>query len=383
MQSRFFKPEVEVLETRALPAVSSKPLPLLSPAATAYRAQVPVRRPIVQLLKKMRLNVDSESYDKFLIEVSGAMKRTAADSLQKDFRDSCQWLLRLLKAKSTFVNQTDREQLVFETMYYIANPEKVDQGFHPTCVPTAFASVLFMDRPATASRLLCESVKNGWFVSPADGAKVPVTRSSYVSPCQHESTLRVPEDGERTFAVQLMNTLFMNDIGRQPNKFVTINDTAFRTSMPLLYVTDPTGKNDYWSDYSGSYVTTFNGAYAPDFSVVGRMWCGDCVLYDQDYYPASGGARNFGSLEGFEQQLTQLIAVNHNAVTLVVSGTEIVQQFRNPTVNVESQQNHLVSVTQYDPVGRIAFLNNQWGAHYDRWVSVELLYDFAVYTVAA
>lgn len=63
-------------------------------------------------------------------------------------------------------------------------------------------------------------------------------------------------------------------------------------------------------------------------------------------------------------------------------GTEIGQQFLTPSIDVETPLNHLVSVTQYDPVARVAFLNNQWGSLYDRWISIELLYDFAVYTAS-
>lgn len=388
MKFNQFVPGIEALESRDLLAALPISLPRMSDHHAAQKSlpQPLYEKPVRTLMKRAAVLFAGDDYTRFTDAIGTAANRTANDGLRPAFRQTCNSLVQLLNKKKGAVSGDDREQLAFEVLYFIGHPDRIDQGMYPTCTATAYAGAAFFDRPELVSRLVTEAAKFARFSSPVDGRQIPVTSTGLVSPYRDNSLhdpLLVPVDGERAFCVQLLNTVFLNDVGRSPFKYVTVNNTAVSQPEPLLYVTSPGGApSDYWTTYRGQYVTSFQGAYPSDFTLVGQAWSGNGnTLYHSAYHWPVNGAAVFGSQTELAQHLGDVIVQQHRVVVLVVSGGEIVEHFRN-TPPLEEQQNHVITVTMYDPSTGAAYLNNSWGSQYDRWVSLDTLYDIAVYQPA-
>jgi hypothetical protein len=391
MQNKnLFVPQVEGLEEIVVPSTMrqiEKPVNNAETQRVAQYGKLPPKQQAAPYswLRRMAEKVYSDCDDRreFLEVLGESAQRTRKDGEFREFKGVCRALLKLFNSKHTFVSIADRRQLAYEVLYFTAHPDLVNQGGYPTCVPTAFNGALFFERPSLAADVIVESVKRGVFTSPIDGKKVLFTFNNFLAPYKGD-TLIEPGEQERTFAVQLLNTAFLNDIGRQAFKYVTIDKLAVGHHAALLYVTDPTGQvADHWVDYNGNMIAWFEGAYAPDFSPVGQAWIGGLnTLYSADYYVQVDGSNTFGSRDQFAQQLQQIILGKGLTVTLVVSSKEIGEHFKpqwNPGP-IEAQQDHLVTVTAYDVASNSAYLNNSWGPDYDAWLPLDTLYDIAVYS---
>lgn len=389
LKQNYFLPQIEALETRDLPAPMLSvrhPLPEHMPSQQAARSLPEVKKPIRSLIKRAALRFGPDDFARFQNALGAAWGRANNEGHNRQFRETCGSLLKLLDNKKAVICRDDREQLAYEVLYFIANPERVDQGYYPTCTATAYAAAAFAERPELIARLVLEAAKRASFASPVDGRQVPVTYTGLLSPypgLPGDDPLQAPQDGERAFSIQLLNTVFLNDVGRSAYKFITVNKSAVSYPDQLLYVTDPTGQQpDHWITTTGQYVANFEGAYVSDFTLVGLSWCGDTTLYHDHYYGPYNGSKVFASAADLGQQLYNIITVQHQTVVLVVSGTEVAEYFRH-LPGTESQQNHVISITMYDPSTGMAYLNNQWGAQYDGWVPIDTLYDVAVYNQPA
>lgn len=98
-------------------------------------------------------------------------------------------------------------KLAQQAMAEAGIPTNIDQGAFNTCNVTVIESMLYTKQPETATRMLADIALNGETVA-KDGTRVKMDASSLRPFRSAESN--PPEDGQRSFATQLMNVALTN-----------------------------------------------------------------------------------------------------------------------------------------------------------------------------
>jgi hypothetical protein len=115
---------------------------------------------------------------------------------------------RLMSSKEGKVRPFGRICLSSDILRFSANPHECDQGEHTTCQVTTIGERLLAKQPSKAAKIIADSALTGHFS--IDGKTIKVDDKS-LKPGEEERC-RLPEEGYRSYGIQVLNLALANDI---------------------------------------------------------------------------------------------------------------------------------------------------------------------------
>jgi hypothetical protein len=118
---------------------------------------------------------------------------------------------RLLEAKDGSAEESLRRRAAQEMIYHAAYPDTTGQGNHPTCGPNAVAHELYKESPSLIATMTVDTLLKGSWTG-NDGKTIESPQENLI-----RSTIDggfPPRDADRTYALQLAESVIMNDIGQ-------------------------------------------------------------------------------------------------------------------------------------------------------------------------
>ena len=131
---------------------------------------------------------------------------------------------RLLKAEDGVVEGSLRRRAAQEMIHHAANPLSVGQGDHPTCGPNSIAQELYQSQPSLAARITTDSLLAGQWTG-KDGKVIDLPAET-LARSQADSGRFPPSPGERSYAVQVIESALMNDIGAHTDPPMRYTESA-------------------------------------------------------------------------------------------------------------------------------------------------------------
>ncbi len=285
-------------------------------------------------------------------------------------------LTRLLTESGGSLPSAQKIRLALEIADLAARPSSVDQGQHNTCALAVLEHQLFVRHPALAAHIIVQIVLAGAWTTP-DNKSVSIDSLSLL-PGKEEQVYPTP-DGWRSYASQVLQLAFLNDIGMRRSHAV-----AFQYDGTAEYSLDESGNK--WA-FIGTYELEIEQetarVLADNRVVLIRYSCCMADEYTADVLQEKGTAGDVVLVTSPEQLALVLEQLGRQgrlpAMALVYggdpafSGGNIVtdSQTRAATALViNGKQNHFVSLERYSQSMHAVLVDNQWGSKSDRWITV-------------
>jgi hypothetical protein len=329
------------------------------------------------LQKNVDQNIDSpQDRERFARDMRSFENRAGKQPLSaNEVANTYDQMSRLMEAKDGAVPKEDRVLAAETFAHHLADPTNIDQGHHGTCNVTALEEHLVTRNPSKAAEILSTTALTGQWVAP-DGKTIKLDQGSMV-PGVEERTNR-PQDGQRSYATQLMN-------------LALVNDTTQRRPDPLFYSMDKpsaggdTGERlksadgrDQTKDdllHNGDK-TAWNSSFvrASDISLSAGRLTGehDVVISNKDA-EKSPELVSVDSAQNLAQTLKEQKAKGSWPAIVLVSAAD--PMFKDAVgANVGSDSWHVLSVTDFDEKTNQVKISNQWGKANDITTDVGSLY---------
>jgi hypothetical protein len=282
---------------------------------------------------------------------------------------------QLIDAKEGAVPKEDRILAAETFAHHLADPTNIDQGRHGTCNVTTLEEHLVTRNPSTAAEIVTTTALTGQWVAP-DGKTIKLDQGSMV-PGVEERSNRL-QDGQRSYATQLMN-------------LALVNDTTQRQANPMFYSMDKpsaggdNGERLKFADgrdvtkddlFHNGDKTAWNSTFvkASDISLSAGRLTGehDVVIANKDA-ERSPALVNVESEQSLAQALKEQKANGHWPAIVLVNAAD--PMFKDAVgANVGADSWHVLSVTDFDEKTNQVKLSNQWGKANDITTDVSSLY---------
>ena len=285
---------------------------------------------------------------------------------------------RLLNAKDSdsIVPSSYRALLAEQLMHQTAHPEQTYQGNHNTCNVTTIVKETIFKSPAKAAEMAASTELNGQWTAP-DGKVIKIDKES-LSPGAEESTIKT-KDGDRSYATQVLDLTRAND-GLQRRT----PPESYAQRTPDREIPGDTGERSL--DASGNVIKVQQlvegkwitspmnnpGLTDHELAQLGKEYNG-ASSHLIDPISNNSGVESVNSAEELGQKLKQFkdqkqfpisLAVDDNHKPILPEGNE-----ERPGYG-----GHVVNVEDYDAKHGRVKISNQWGAKFNRWVSLKDLY---------
>jgi hypothetical protein len=284
----------------------------------------------------------------------------------------------LLNAKDaeSAVSSANRAMLTEQLLRETAFPQKSDQGKHNTCNVTTIARETLTKNPSKAAEMIASTAVHGEFTS-ADGKVIKIDQQSLM-PGAEESSAKT-QDGDRSFATQVLNVAMANDVLSRRNPPVsyvqrtpdreTPGDTGERNlDASRNVITAPQQVDGKWI----STPVNNPGPTDHELALLGKRYNGDSS-HVLDPLSTESGVDFFGSTKELGELLKQYKDQRHFPVTVAVDGSH--SPIAEMTNEAPGYGGHFVSVTDYDEKHGRVKITNQWGSRFNGWVSLKALYE--------
>jgi hypothetical protein len=264
---------------------------------------------------------------------------------------------RLLDAKEGATTSEQRVLAARGLAHHLAAPSDTDQGQHSTCGPTSLGERTLTRNPARAAEIIATTAIEGKWTAP-DGKVIKIPAGN-LTPGIEEQTFP-PLDGDRSFAMQLMNAALINDMTQ-------------RRMPPELYVQGrvefegDTGERLYYEGQDPKDGRPYNGHTGPELAEEGKRLNGDRNFILQDPEISSGD--DVVAIRS-EQDLKNAIETAQRTGNMPL----VVFLDSNDPIFGRSGKGphafHFVSITGYDPATGKVKMSNQWGQAKDKEVPI-------------
>jgi hypothetical protein len=275
--------------------------------------------------------------------------------------------------------QTNR--LAQQAMAQAGIPTNIDQGAYNTCNVTVIESMLYTKQPETATRMLADIAIKGETVA-KDGTRVKLDASS-LRP--HGSAAEnPPEDGQRSFATQLMNVALTNvhyaasdrNVRYEQHHPQRESDNGERLidygKRPPARVKDEEGKNVDFPNLDDNHILDIyrrvSGDNNPEAYLVNATGAD----------ATSSNTAQFDSAQDLGQRLERL--QRDGKLPIILAVNTMLEPFRTDTGGDQDENEnsgaHVVTVRGYDagPPPKVQ-IDNQYGRNGDHLQGREMTLD--------
>ncbi|MFN8659606.1 MAG: RHS repeat domain-containing protein [Candidatus Obscuribacterales bacterium] len=281
---------------------------------------------------------------------------------------------RLFTATDGKVDAHLRHVLARQMMAFAANPSSIDQGSHLTCNITDVENITWTRNPSVAAQMVADMALNGEWTAP-DGHKVTIPPQNFVP---QEGSYDSTNSNERLFASQIFQATALTDWGS-------------RQKPPIYYMQgQPDAQNstgEYWTDKDGNLIME-KDKDGNDVPKGFHGWGDDQIVEelrrlngdDSRYlvHKDGGGGDNittFENEEQFRQALEKAKADGKMPIILVVAAGDPVFGGSAQPGKDGHGLNHVVVISDYNPVTGQVRVDNSWGDGNDQWVNLGNLYQ--------
>jgi hypothetical protein len=313
--------------------------------------------------------------EKFQADMQAFETRAKQQPLSaKEVADTYDQLSRLMEAQDGKVPKENRVLAAETFAHHMAEPTNIDQGNHNTCNMTALEEHIMTRNPSKAAEVMTTTALTGQWVAP-DGKVIKIDEGSLVP--GREERNNPPNDGERSYATQLMNLALVNDVEQRkvPPMFYSAGkpegqgDTGER--LKFADGQDVT-KDDLF--HSGDK-TKWNApaVWSSDIADSAKRLTGDTnfVIVGKDAED-SQQLLHVGSPEELARTLSELKKQgNLPAIIQVDANDTLFNGSGDPT---KPNSWHVVSIVGFDEKTGKVKLSNQWGKASDITVNIADLY---------
>jgi len=283
----------------------------------------------------------------------------------------------LLAAHTALINKTQRIKVAEEIISQAANPYIISQGEHNTCTVTTLEERTFTLLPSEAAGLIVSASLYGHWTAP-DGEYITLKASSFL-PGPEESQYPVPAL-DRSYASEIFQVVVIDGLGLLPNPPVYTGTPQpqnppvyFEQLQPQLAIGD-TG--EYWVNKQGHVVGIFAGLSNADIVTAAH------VLFNLDTGFIIGNAglndpitiNRVSSASQLSAILQRFSTANELPAVLLVRGDDPI--FGNGDVTSGEPVDHVVIIAKVQ--GGRAYVVNPWGKTFDRWISINKLYNSTI-----
>ncbi len=294
-------------------------------------------------------------------------------------------LSKLLSAKDAKVSKADRVLLAENFAHHLNHDESVDQGQHNTCNVTTIAERGFSRQPSRLAEMVTTTAIEGKWTA-KDGKVIILDAGSLLPRAEERNS--PPKDGDRSYAVQLLNLVMVNDATQRrlpPAYYRQGNPDPARPGDTGERLVGADGKPVLEKECYDDYSTVPPTKKYRDV-VVSEPTLSDSEIYlvgkrlygTTDFYLIAGNRADGNGVVKYEtqQQLHEKLIEMKNqhrlpAVIAVNGATTPIGTAQPGTASGP----HVVSVRDYDEkTGRVR-ISNQWGSKNDQWVDIKDLYE--------
>jgi hypothetical protein len=341
------------------------PLPPPGPETTAQRLERDAKEKMTDAGSKAFI-ADMRSF-----EERAQRENLPAEEVSKTYDQ----MSKLLEANEAKVSAENRVLAAQGLMSHLANPETIYQGQHNTCNVSTLEVRDSTKHPSTMASIMTDvAISGAWTAT--DGKRIALDDRSLV-PGAEERTFP-PQDGDRTFATQLLNNALVNDVSqrRVPPEIYWQETPSFPhdTGERRRYV--DTGETIMKTDAAGNRVPWASPhMFSEEISQEQTRLAGDQKVVIENSVYASYDKLNelvrVSSIDELSAALRQMkqegkfpavIAVDCNHPAFGGDGTK-------------PGQGHVVSISDYDPVTQQVRIVNQWGHNYNKWMPAKDVYE--------
>ncbi len=285
---------------------------------------------------------------------------------------------RLLSASDAKVSKSERVLLAENIAHHLNHDDMVDQGQHSTCNVTTLAERGFSRNPAKMAEIIATTAIKGAWTAP-DGKVITLDPGSLIPRAEERNN--PPRDGDRSYAVQILNLVMVND-GTQRR----IPASYYRQQNPDPNRPGDTGERLVGGDGKPlmereSYVDFSNSPPEKKYRDVpissptlidseiyatGKRISGDANFYITNKEHGDGVVK-YESVHDLRDRLIEMKNQHRLPAVLAVNANE--KPFGSGLPGGPSGY-HVVSIREFDEsTGRVR-VSNQWGSKNDQWVAI-------------
>lgn len=301
--------------------------------------------------------------------------------LEKCYRQ----ISRLVTATPAKLPLSERIKIAIQALKNVADPGRIDQGQKNTCNVAAVEVNMYNRDPSKALKLVTDIATRGSFVT-KDGTRIKVDPKDLVA--DKEGRNLFTRNGERSHASQLFQIAAINVFWQRHSdatttkgslKYISHHPKMYKddygqriintkTGKPLTFVSDK-GEREHVRDPKLD-VDAFGSIYR---QIAGKRPETLAIGY-RDYMTTAPGARSFKTEQELHSILKGLSERKQLPIIIKVHiGQEPFNAIKPGDKDYDSAW-HVVNITGYNPRTGMAKMDNTWGKHNDKTVSLKTLF---------
>jgi hypothetical protein len=297
-----------------------------------------------------------------------------------------------------------RVSLAEGLIYHAAHPSRVDQGNFNTCNVSTLAERVFTRHPSIAAEMAVTTAIKGEWVNPGDGARqvIKIDRES-LKPAEFGADNVPPVDGHRSFDIQLLNVVMINDYWQHevpPKKYIQTKPSKIRDEITGKTIQD---YGEHLYDWDAKHdkclapvtrtVETSHGEIqvpcrSPHMTGQAIAEEGACLTNESHFViinsppkidrrtgqPIDDGMVHVTSPDMLRKALIEMKAQGRFPAVITVDAHSAIFE-RTSDSKFDPHSGHVVSIRDYDDSNGRTTISNQWGSKFDIKVNLSDLYD--------
>jgi hypothetical protein len=343
-----------------------------------YKHDAAMNQSRTELEQSMKDHIPQKQQADFKKDMADFEARAHKEHLPPDeITKTYDQMSKLLNAKDSesVVPAANRALLAEQLIHQTAHPSETYQGEHNTCNVTTIAKETLAKNPSKMAEMATSTALKGEWTA-ADGKVIKIDKES-LTPGAEESRVKT-KDGDRSYATQVLDLTLANDglqrrtppesyAQRTPDRAIP-GDTGERSldaSGNVVQAKQPV--NDKWI----TTPTNNPGLTDHELKALSTEFNGDNSHLIAPKSSESGIER-VESAQQLGQKLKQYKDQNQFPISLAVDDNHA--PIRDKNDERPAYGGHVVNVEDYDAKNGKVKISNQWGAKYNRWVSLKDLY---------
>jgi len=331
-----------------------------------------------RVLSDARKNLSGTELQQFQANMSTFERRVSEKRLAPDtVAQVYEGIAQLFEKPAKVPNP---ERIAQSIMQYAANPNRIDQGDHPTCAIDALEKEAFAHSPAVAVSIIVSVALTGVWTS-TEGKIVDVGKfADNLKPGNEESQWPT-KDGDRSMASQLFQATALNDIGLHLDPPQYFDEG--RPLPEILQIMLPFISSEHWRNADGSDNGMFKGTDLKWLNDETKRLLGTADVLVTDTKDEGVQVTSLEELRRTIQHAAMNnklpLAVGLNADDPEISyGPNHLPYFLNWIIGRLQDpfgiENHALTIDEYDAQTDSVMVHNNWGEKNDHRLPISDLY---------
>lgn len=327
-----------------------------------HHEKTPVEQERDRLTKDAEKILDPTARQQFLDNINKFEERARKQGLSdEEIKKTYENISKLLEATNGKLPTEQNLNVAQQVAHHLANPSNIDQGFHGTCSVTALEERIFTTNPATATDMIVQGALTGEYRA-ADGKVIKLDPSNLIP--GREELDRIPQDGSRSFASQIFQSVALNDIFQRQDPPLT-----YAQSRPGEKGASDTGER--LVDKDGKVVSDFGGIGLHDLNEESKRLIGKPTVLDNENTYGKD-ALSFKTKEELQAYLKEAKEKGNLPLVIAVDANNPLFGAGDPEGKLAG---HVVTITDYNPETGEVTISNQWGSGSDKKTTIDKLFE--------